>query len=211
MEWQHESKEGGYAVAVDKVNATLDEETVSLANTSGDEYSGDADTPTEEGSYDVTITATDDAGNEATLTLADAVVVSDWITPKTNWTENDRFNIIDYNRIKNNLNYLADKVNELCTPIEIGDMGDDLTSVAERWKVAIFNLFETNLKLIAEKSYGEDYGEYQTFYENGVFIDYEELNRIESATLEIYEKLERQSLGIKRLSFTLGQFKGVRI
>lgn len=198
-------------MAVDKVNATLDEETVSLANTSGDEYSGDADTPTEEGSYDVTITATDDAGNEATLTLADAVVVSDWITPKTNWTENDRFNIIDYNRIKNNLNYLADKVNELCTPIEIGDMGDDLTSVAERWKVAIFNLFETNLKLIAEKSYGEDYGEYQTFYENGVFIDYEELNRIESATLEIYEKLERQSLGIKRLSFTLGQFKGVRI
>lgn len=198
-------------MAVDKVNATLDEETVSLANTSGDEYSGDADTPTEEGSYDVTITATDDAGNEATLTLADAVVVSDWITPKTNWTENDRFNIIDYNRIKNNLNYLADKVNELCTPITIGDMGDDLTSVAERWKVAIFNLFETNLKLIAEKSYGDAYGEYQTFYENGVFIDYEELNRIESATLEIYEKLERQSLGIKRLSFTLGQFKGVRI
>ena len=27
----------------------------------------------------------------------------EWQTPKTNWTANDRFNISDYNRIKNNL------------------------------------------------------------------------------------------------------------
>ena len=32
-----------------------------------------------------------------------------WINPKTDWTKNDRFNYSDYNRIKNNLNYLHEK------------------------------------------------------------------------------------------------------
>ena len=34
----------------------------------------------------------------------------EWVEPKTNWSSNDRFNIADFNRIKNNLEFLCTKV-----------------------------------------------------------------------------------------------------
>ena len=83
-----------------------------------------------------------------------------WITPKTNWISTDRFNIADYNRIKNNLEYLHEYA--------------------------------------------------QRFYDNGPFIQFGELNRIESAVLKIYELLGRQEAGLSKLSFRLGNAKGVK-
>lgn len=134
-----------------------------------------------------------------------------WIEPKTNWSVNDRFNIGDFNRIKNNLNYLRDKVVQLIRPLDISDMGADMTSYSEYWNVDIFNLFETNLEKIAKNSYGENYGESLRFFENGGFIKYDELNRIESATLDIYNMLVNQEAGMRRMPFVLGRFKEVRI
>ena len=134
-----------------------------------------------------------------------------WIEPKTNWSVNDRFNIGDFNRIKNNLNYLRDKVVQLIRPLDISDMGADMTSYSEYWNVDIFNLFETNLEKIAKNSYGKNYGESLRFFENGGFIKYDELNRIESATLDIYNMLVNQEAGMRRMPFVLGRFKEVRI
>ena len=134
-----------------------------------------------------------------------------WIEPKTNWSVNDRFNIEDFNRIKNNLNYLRDKVVQLIRPLDISDMGADMTSYSEYWNVDIFNMFETNLAKIAEKSYGRNYGDSLKYYENGGFIKYDELNRIESATLDIYKMLVNQEAGARRMPFVLGRYKEVRI
>ena len=72
-----------------------------------------------------------------------------WINPKTDWTKNDRFNYSDYNRIKNNLNYLHEKTEQLVKPVDIGDMGEDITSYLIYWDVNVFNLFEKNLDAIA--------------------------------------------------------------
>ena len=72
-------------------------------------------------------------------------------------------------------------------------------------------MFESNLEEIARNSYGKDYGEKQTFYPNGMFIKYDELNRIESATLDIYNMLMAQEAGLRKIPFTLGRFKEVRI
>ncbi len=135
----------------------------------------------------------------------------EWINPKVNWTENDRFNISDYNRIKNNLSYLKERANSIIRPFSIEDMGNDLSEYTSYWDVNVFNSFEKNLDIVNENAYKMDYGTRQVFYENGMFIKYDELNRIESAMLDIYSWMERQSQGQRRLSFTLGRFKEVRI
>lgn len=137
--------------------------------------------------------------------------MSEWVNPKVNWAETDHFNISDYNRIKNNLSYLKERANSIIRPFSIEDMGDDLTEYTSYWDVNVFNSFENNLNIVNENAYKRDYGIRQTFYENGVFIKYDELNRIESAMLDIYSWMERQSQAQRRVPFVLGRFKEVRI
>lgn len=134
-----------------------------------------------------------------------------WIEPKTDWTSQDTFNFSDYNRIKNNIAYLRERAVKLVKPFEIQDMGNDMTSYAELFEASKFNTIEQNLETINNNAYLKDYGTKQTFYDNGVFIAYAELNRIESATLDIYNMLGRQEIGLRRLAFRLGAGREVRI
>lgn len=134
-----------------------------------------------------------------------------WIEPKTDWTSQDTFNFSDYNRIKNNIAYLRERAVKLVKPFEIQDMGDDMTSYAQLFEASKFNTLEQNLETINNNAYLKDYGTKQTFYDNGVFIAYAELNRIESATLDIYNMLGRQEIGLRRLAFRLGAGREVRI
>ena len=135
-----------------------------------------------------------------------------WTTPKTDWVSTDRFNIEDYNRIKNNLDYLYEVAITLCIPFEISDMGDDITNYEAYWTADEFNLFEQNLETINNSVYVQEIGDTAFFEPNGLFIDYEELNRIEAATLAIYDLfMNRIKPGLTRLSFRLGTFKEVRI
>ena len=134
-----------------------------------------------------------------------------WQTPKTDWTANDRFNISDYNRIKNNLMYLQELGAEIYAYFQLDSMGDDKTSYAEYWKPSEFNLFESNLDLIKEVFPQSDIGTRKTFFENAPFIDYVELNRIESAMLNYYQEGMTQKASIPRLAFRLGNMKGVKV
>lgn len=140
-----------------------------------------------------------------------AVNVATWTQPKTDWKKDDKFNFVDYNRIKNNLVYLANKASNIVQNININDMGADITKYTAYWDVSVFNDFESNLEKIAKYTYGNDYGAKQTFYPNGVFIKYDELNRIETAILDIYESLENHEKGLRKMPFILGRFREVRI
>ena len=133
-----------------------------------------------------------------------------WETPKTNWVSTDRFNISDYNRIKNNIVYLEEIGNEVYKSFALSEMGEDKTSYAGFWTPAEFNLFETNLELIKQNFPASDIGVSKTFFENGPFIDYQELNRIESALLKYYTMATTQKAIIPRLAFRLGYEKGVK-
>jgi len=66
------------------------------------------------------------------------------------------------------------------------------------------------LEQINSTAYTQDIGTKQTFSDNGAFIDWNELNRLESATLKIYNLLERQENALPRMAFRLGSGKGVR-
>ena len=133
-----------------------------------------------------------------------------WIEPKTNWTASTRFNIEDYNRIKNNLSYLYNTSLLLIGLFEIEDMGEDLVVDLDEdktWDVNVFNAFENNLHIISSKIIDKDIGAKKTFYENGLFPDYNELNRIESAILMNKNALDNLSAGLRRIPFKLGRFK----
>lgn len=198
-------------MAIESVIAELGGNSSELENTDENLYSGNLEAPQESGIYIATVSAYDDAGN-VSIATSDEIEVTIWKPPKVNWTVNDRFNYVDYNRIKNNLKWLYEKAVELSKYFEIEDMGEDVNSYEAYWSVAFFNAWEHNLDIINRNVLIRDYGEMQTFYENGVFIQWDELNRIEGATLEMRGILDSQEAGLKRLAFRLGTYKeGVKI
>ncbi|MDO4333822.1 MAG: hypothetical protein Q4C58_14220 [Eubacteriales bacterium] len=134
----------------------------------------------------------------------------EWILPKTGWNADSRMNTVDYNRIKNNLQTLSDLVNEVYCPISLENMGAD-KGFTDWFYAREFNVFERNVDFINQMAFFEDIGVMKTFFDNGPFIDYEELNRIESAMLVFFNKAAAQKKTLPRLALTLGGAKGVKV
>lgn len=133
-----------------------------------------------------------------------------WRTPKTDWAETDAFNLKDYKRIRNNLLFLRNRMSYIWVEFSIQDMGNDPTDPKYIWKVRYFNAIEENLETINKRMIiVKNYGFKQTFYNNGAFIGFSELNRIESATLQMKQIIDGWQAGLRRLSFRLGAPKGL--
>lgn len=194
---------------IEKVTATVAEETTDLKE-SNSVYTGELTAPMDSGSYPVTVSAYDDSGN-VTVNTSTVAEVTLWHTPKTNWKATDRFNYVDYNRIKNNLTYLYELAQEVYKQFSILDMGADIEDYTGWFTAAAFNAFESNLETINKNIFTQDYGVSQRFFDNGQFIKWDELNRIESATLQMNDLLERQKATLRKLPFRLGAFREVRI
>lgn len=137
--------------------------------------------------------------------------MAEWQTPKTDWVSTDRFNIEDYNRIKNNLLYVWEQAQLIWGGFEIADMGEDITSYSAYWDVDVFNAFESNIDTINEHMLSQDYGIRQTFYENGPFIKWDELNRIEEAVLKMKRIVDGRKASLVRLAFRLGAPNGLKL
>ena len=132
-----------------------------------------------------------------------------WQTPKTNWVATDPVNVTDYNRIIGNLNELQ----ALCQrmyELTATDLGNTQT-ISDYPYADMLNAIETALANINSASYNFDLGVSASFSDNGNYIDYNELNRIESASLRLYNWLNAQFENIPKLSFTLGNYRGLRL
>lgn len=134
-----------------------------------------------------------------------------WNEPKTDWTVEDRFTYQDYNRIKNNLEYLWEEASEMYGDFLLEDMGEDIGSVKVAWQAKYFNAFEANVDAINKIIFTQNYGIRQTFYINGPFIRHSELNRLESAILSMKKIIDGTKAGRRRLSFRLGGMKGIKV
>lgn len=135
-----------------------------------------------------------------------------WTEPKINWRgytdgngkyQGDRFNAEDYNRIKNNIQYLRDLAIKIYEDFDIANMGRDKGAVDYPYADEI-NLIESNLETVISHTIRKDYGNRRFFTDNGAFIDFEELNRIEKASLDICNLLTSQYEGRRMLTFLLG-------
>lgn len=120
-----------------------------------------------------------------------------WRQPKTDWVKTDYINAHDYNRIAGNLQYLADKMNLIISQYEA--QAYNTLPYADKW-----NLAENNLETINKLSYEFSIGSKKSFKVNDYYIDYKELNRIESATLKIHDVYMNQLELSRHFAFTLG-------
>ena len=122
--------------------------------------------------------------------------MAEWLTPKTNWVESDYINASDYNRIKNNLQYIYDRAVKIGKQFEIPTLGADKVP-GDLLYAEEMNNVELALELINSNTYLQDIGVTMQFIEQGGFPNYAELNRLERATLLIYE-LQDNALSNRR-------------
>lgn len=126
-----------------------------------------------------------------------------WITPKTDWKSSDYFNADDYNRIKNNLLQLSYMVGTLYITTDLdGEVLPDATYI-DRPSAYKLNQIELRLESLADLV-GKDFGDSVTFTDFGLSIRFDELNRIESASLDLYNMVKNQLSALPMLSFRLG-------
>lgn len=138
--------------------------------------------------------------------------MAEWITPKTNWVANDYINIEDFNRIRNNILFLSEMASDLYkdfifTTVLPQEVNYTSYAYSDYW-----NLLEEGLQEIVNKTYTlPNIGMFKIYASYDPYIDYEELNRLESVSLLYYQMF----LGIKNtrtvLPFTLGEYKEMKI
>lgn len=134
-----------------------------------------------------------------------------WTTPKTDWYgavvngvyTGDRFNAVDFNRIKNNLVYLRDLAVKVYEEFSITAVGADKTT-ADYFYAEEINKMEQNLATINAKTLKMSYGTAPTYSDNGRTMDYSELNRLEGAILDLYDKLTNQYEGRRKFKWNFG-------
>lgn len=126
-----------------------------------------------------------------------------WITPKTDWTKDDTFDISpDYERIKSNILHLKAEAAQLYLPFSINNMSD--YSIKSLPYEDFFNNVENGLRAIYDNTFKCSTYFSKTFIENAPVWDWRDLNRIESIILQIYTDFAAQSLAKPRLKFQLG-------
>lgn len=139
-----------------------------------------------------------------------------WSTPKTDWNGEtvdgvyigDRFNAVDFNRIKNNLEYLRDLAIKMYEEFSIQSLGSDRTP-KDFFYADEINTLEDNLKTINNNSLKRSYGNVPVYVDNGNTMDFKELNRLESAILDLYEKLTNEYEGRRMFTWNFGMKGGL--
>lgn len=128
-----------------------------------------------------------------------------WTYTKTDWNGTNYFNFSDYNRIKNNIAYLAELAEELFSGFHPATLRDDINSYAYIWNPDDFNALEDEIeKIYIFSGFNVPIGEKGEYGYNSVFVTYNDLNRIESACLNMRNRMENQKKAKTMLSFTLG-------
>lgn len=139
-----------------------------------------------------------------------------WSAPKTNWYgatdiegryTGDRFNASDFNRIKNNLEFLRDFAKALYGEFTINSLGPDRTP-EDYFYADEINALEQNLVLVNANTFKRPYGESLTYFDNGSTMDFLELNRLENAILDLYSQLTNQLIGRRMFTWNFGMKGG---
>ena len=140
-----------------------------------------------------------------------------WSTPKTNWWgrvneegvySGDRFNAEDFNRIKNNLDYLRNLAIKMYEEFSLVSLGQDRVA-GDYFYADEINQLEENLDTLNENTLQRNYGSAPVYFENGNTMDFTELNRLESAILDLYDRLNNQSEGRRMFTWNFGMKGGL--
>ena len=126
-----------------------------------------------------------------------------WITPKTDWESTDSVTYIDYNRIKNNLLYINNYLNEIDPDTaQTLDLGDD-KNYGSRYLPSEFNAFEEALESFTRVGDDVNVGTRSYYRDNGNFITASQLIRLESCCLNWFNYPVIESAEIIPPTFSL--------
>ena len=140
-----------------------------------------------------------------------------WTTSKTDWYGTtdadgvyigDRFNAADFNRIKNNLDYLRNLAIKMYEKFSLVSLGQDRVA-GDYFYADEINQLEENLNTLNENTLQRNYGSAPVYFENGNTMDFTELNRLESAILDLYDRLNNQSEGRRMFTWNFGMKGGL--
>lgn len=133
-----------------------------------------------------------------------------WIEPKTDWTSEDYFNAEDYNRIIGNLAYLKAYSDDLFADLTNISLEEE-KSYTSLIYAREMNAIEQALETLNLETYKLNIGDIQTYKANKATPLWSEFNRIESATLKLYQTMVAHKNALPRFSFVLGGQKGIRV
>lgn len=140
-----------------------------------------------------------------------------WTTPKTDWYGTtdadgvyigDRFNAADFNRIKNNLDFLRDLAIKLYDEFSLVSLGQDRVP-GDYFYADEINQLEENLVTLNANTLRRNYGAAPVYNANGNTMDFTELNRLEGAILDLYDRLNNQSEGRRMFTWNFGMKGGL--
>lgn len=115
---------------------------------------------------------------------------------------------VDFNRIKNNLEYLRELAIKMYDEFAIQSVGSDKT-VKDYFYADEINALEANLVIINTRSLKRSYGTAPTYAANGNTMDFKELNRLEGAILDLYDRLTNESEGRRIFTWNFGMKGGL--
>ena len=136
--------------------------------------------------------------------------MADWIEPKTDWTSNDYVNTVDYNRIIGNIAYLKAYLDGLFADLTNVSLGEEKAVKSLIYSREI-NAIEVALETLNLETYKFDIGETKEYMANRRTLDFNELNRIESAILMLNKTMVVHKESLPRLAFILGGQKGFKV
>lgn len=136
--------------------------------------------------------------------------MAEWLEPKTDWTKEDAFDYVSYNRVTGNIIFLKEYAAKL-----FANIADFLMETGKENISLIYarhmNDIEECLEKINIQTYGLNIGEKKMYKANGNVPNYDEYNRIESACLMLYNEMKVHEANLYKLDFTLGNQKGFRV
>lgn len=139
-----------------------------------------------------------------------------WSTPKTDWHgatvdgvyTGDRFDSEDFNRIKNNLECLRELALTMYEEFTIHSLGSDRTP-KDYFYADEINQLEENLVTINNRTLRRSYGTAPVYVDNGNTMDFNELNRLESAIFDLYDSLTNKHDGRRMFTWNFGMGGGL--
>ncbi len=133
-----------------------------------------------------------------------AEIQSVWIEPKTNWQDNDSFNLNpDYNRIRNNIYFVRDSATELYGTIDLADM--KLYEITDFPTPDLPNTLVNNINAIRDSTFSPiGWGNMRSYVATKPGWKAEDLNTIEGNLGILKAALAGQKNLLPQLAFALG-------
>ena len=120
-----------------------------------------------------------------------------------------KFNWSDYMQLRAMIMDLNSMANELYLSFQIKTMRP-IKTYDDYFYAEDFNRIEENLEITNKHVFTQDIGETKTFYDNGQFIKYDELNRLINGLYTLSDMLKNQAKNRRKLEIRLGNMKGVK-